>query len=69
MPKKKPDIMDLVVLAGPEAVAAADKLGWEFLALHGYDVAGWNDESEDVAKATMWTWWAARITFLISTRQ
>ena len=52
MPKKKPDIMDLVVLAGPEAVAAADKLGWEFLALHGYDVAGWNDESEAVAKAT-----------------
>ncbi|MBQ3063976.1 MAG: hypothetical protein IJC99_04160 [Clostridia bacterium] len=53
MPKKqkKPDIMDLVILAGPEAVRSVDELGWSFLAAHGYDVAGWNDEDENVAKA------------------
>ena len=50
--QKKPDIMDLVILAGPDAVKAVDELGWSFLDLHGYDVTGWNDEDENVAKAT-----------------
>lgn len=49
--KKKPDIMDLVMLAGPEAVKRVDELGWSFLAEHGYDVTGWDSEDDGVAKA------------------
>lgn len=49
--QKKPDIMDLVILAGPEAVKAVDELGWSFLSAHGYDVAGWDSEDEAVEKA------------------
>ena len=48
---KKPDIMDLVILQGAEAVKAVDELGWSFLAGHGYDVAGWDSEDEATAKA------------------
>ena len=35
MKKKKHDIMDLVMLAGAEAVKAVDELGWSFLAAQG----------------------------------
>ena len=48
---KKPDIMDLVIMQGAEAVKAVDELGWSFLAGHGYDVAGWDSEDEVTAKA------------------
>ena len=48
--RKKPDIMDLVILAGPEAVRQVDELGWSFLALHGYDVTGWDSEDENAAR-------------------
>lgn len=49
--QKKFDMMDLVILAGPEAVRSVDELGWSFLSLHGYDVTGWDSEDENVAKA------------------
>ena len=48
---KKPDVMDLVILAGADAVKAADELGWSFLAEYGYDVQGWDSEDEETARA------------------
>ena len=48
---KKPDIMDLVILQGPEAVKAVDELGWSFLTAHGYEVTGWDSEDEETARA------------------
>lgn len=48
---KKLDIMDLVILQGPEAVKAVDELGWSFLTAHGYEVTGWDSEDEETARA------------------
>ena len=48
--KKRPDIMDLVVLAGAAAVRQVDELGFSFLAEHGYDVTGWDSREPDTAK-------------------
>lgn len=36
---RKLGVMDVVAGSGPDAVAAVDKLGYEFLASHGYEEA------------------------------
>lgn len=48
--RRKSDIMDLVTLAGPEAVRQVDELGYSFLAAQGYDVVGWDSEDEVTAR-------------------